>query len=89
MGSSAVCCLLAGRYLVARGVTSVGDMGWGLFGDGGNAWVDLEHVYDAAAQHGKMPVRCQGRSATRVTARDMAIVIVPMPLSADDSIAGS
>jgi hypothetical protein len=33
-------------------------MGWGVFGDGEEAWLDLEKVYDAAAAAGKLPIRC-------------------------------
>jgi hypothetical protein len=46
-----------GRYLLSRGVTAVGDMGWGLFGSPAITWDDLELVYDAAARDGSMPVR--------------------------------
>lgn len=45
----------AGAYLLARGVTSVGDMG--TFGDVDQGWSDLEDVYDAAAADGGLPVR--------------------------------
>ncbi|KAF6264068.1 amidohydrolase 3 [Scenedesmus sp. NREL 46B-D3] len=47
----------ASSYLLARGVTSVGDVGWGVFGSGDDAWPDLEQVYDAAVAAGEMPVR--------------------------------
>ena len=43
---------------MSHGVTSVGDMGWGLFGSGNLTWEDLEHVYDPAAADDSMPVRC-------------------------------
>lgn len=48
----------AGQYLLSRGVTSVGDMGWGLFGLPNDTWNDLELVYDWAAQQDKLPLRC-------------------------------
>jgi len=47
----------AGGYLLARGVTSVGDMGWATFSGGGGSWEDLEEVYMPAADKGEMPVR--------------------------------
>ncbi|KAF8057238.1 LAF3 [Scenedesmus sp. PABB004] len=47
----------AGRHLLSRGVTAVGDMGWGLWGAAENTWADLERVYDDAADAGGMPVR--------------------------------
>jgi predicted amidohydrolase YtcJ len=49
----------AGAHLLARGVTAVGDMGWGLYGNGSDTWQDLEEVYDAAAADGcSLPLRC-------------------------------
>jgi hypothetical protein len=55
----------AGGYLVARGVTSVGDMGWATFSGGGGSWEDLEEVYMPAADKGEMPVRyCKCRIIT-------------------------
>eukprot|EP00878_Enallax_costatus_P010764 GHUV01011241.1.p1 GENE.GHUV01011241.1~~GHUV01011241.1.p1 ORF type:complete len:398 (+),score=100.66 GHUV01011241.1:110-1195(+) len=47
----------AGQYLLSRGVTSVGDMGWGLFGLPHDTWDDLELVYDWAAQQDRLPLR--------------------------------
>eukprot|EP00879_Flechtneria_rotunda_P010028 GHRR01010484.1.p1 GENE.GHRR01010484.1~~GHRR01010484.1.p1 ORF type:complete len:723 (+),score=236.85 GHRR01010484.1:581-2749(+) len=47
----------AGAYFLSRGVTAVGDMGWGCFGVANSSWVDLEQVYDVAAAEGAMPVR--------------------------------
>eukprot|EP00882_Tetradesmus_deserticola_P005072 GHRQ01005344.1.p1 GENE.GHRQ01005344.1~~GHRQ01005344.1.p1 ORF type:complete len:554 (+),score=202.48 GHRQ01005344.1:614-2275(+) len=47
----------ASAYLLARGVTSVGDVGWGVFGSGNDAWPDLEQVYDAAVAAGELPIR--------------------------------
>lgn len=46
-----------GAYLLSRGVTSVGDMGWGLFGLPDDNWNDLELVYDWAAENSKLPLR--------------------------------
>lgn len=47
----------AARYLLSRGVTAVGDMGWGVFGAAEETWTDLEEVYDAAAAAGELPIR--------------------------------
>jgi predicted amidohydrolase YtcJ len=47
----------ATSYLLSRGVTSVGDMGWGVFGGGQDTWLDLEQVYDPAAAAGELPLR--------------------------------
>jgi hypothetical protein len=56
--AAAAAAAAVGRYLLSRGVTSVGDMGWALFDySGKNTWEDLEHVYDTAAEDGTMPIR--------------------------------
>jgi predicted amidohydrolase YtcJ len=47
----------AASYLLSRGVTSVGDMGWGVFGAVEDTWMDLEQVYDAAVAAGELPIR--------------------------------
>jgi hypothetical protein len=47
----------ASLYLLSVGVTSVGDMGWGVFGSSEETWLDLEQVYDAAAAAGELAIR--------------------------------
>lgn len=47
----------ASSYLLSRGVTSIGDMGWGVFAGGSDSWLDLELVYDAAAAAGELAIR--------------------------------
>lgn len=48
----------AGQYALARGVTSVADMGrypWDV--DGSQPWADLEQVYDKLAEEGQLKTR--------------------------------
>jgi predicted amidohydrolase YtcJ len=67
----------AASYALARGVTSVVDMGRALFADAGASWRDLEQVYEVAAAAGQLPLRVRafvplaqwGRLATKVAAQ--------------------
>jgi predicted amidohydrolase YtcJ len=68
---------LAASYALARGVTSVVDMGRAPFADTGASWRDLEQVYEPAAAAGQLALRVRafvplaqwGRLATKVAAQ--------------------